>query len=77
VISNSSYKVLSPGKTTNFFISDIKGGTGFASALFINDAVPLPVPSAGQALVKIQAFGLNRMDIMQRRGEYNVRITSS
>ncbi|CEJ94679.1 Putative Quinone oxidoreductase PIG3 [[Torrubiella] hemipterigena] len=49
---------------------DIKGGTGERDALFINAETPKPVPTDGQALVKIKAFGINRMDIIQRRGFY-------
>ncbi|KAK8114196.1 quinone oxidoreductase [Apiospora kogelbergensis] len=49
---------------------DIKGGKGPASALFINDATPVPQPKEGDALVKIKAFGLNRMDLLQREGKY-------
>ncbi|KAG6020710.1 hypothetical protein E4U41_002753 [Claviceps citrina] len=51
---------------------DIKGGRGERDALFINAATPLPRPSDGQALVKVKAFGINRMDIIQRRGAYPV-----
>ncbi|KAF3057567.1 putative quinone oxidoreductase [Trichoderma afarasin] len=51
---------------------DIRGGTGERDALFINDHTPKPTPSKGQALVKIKAFGINRMDIIQRNGEYPV-----
>lgn len=50
----------------------IKGGTGERDALFINDETPVPSPSSGQALVKVHAFGINRMDIIQRRGFYPV-----
>ncbi|GAB1192615.1 hypothetical protein APSETT444_001808 [Aspergillus pseudonomiae] len=32
--------------------------------------IPKPTPSAGQALIKIKAFGLNRMDLLQREGLY-------
>lgn len=51
---------------------DIKGGKGPISALFINADTPKPVPSGSQALVKIKAFGLNRMDLFQREGGYPV-----
>lgn len=49
---------------------DIKGGSGERDALFINDSTAVPSPSSGQALVKVHAFGINRMDIIQRRGYY-------
>ncbi|RYP78433.1 hypothetical protein DL771_000618 [Monosporascus sp. 5C6A] len=51
---------------------DIKGGKGPATALFINDATPKPVPKQGEALVRVKAFGLNRMDLIQREGKYPV-----
>lgn len=40
--------------------------------MFVNNAVPKPVPSPGDALVKIKAFGINRMDLLQREGLYPV-----
>ncbi|KIW78507.1 hypothetical protein AYO21_09894 [Fonsecaea monophora] len=49
---------------------DIKGGKGPISALFINPDTPKPVAKGSQALVKIKAFGLNRMDLLQREGGY-------
>ncbi|KAH0843867.1 Quinone oxidoreductase [Fonsecaea pedrosoi] len=49
---------------------DIKGGKGPISALFINSDTPKPVAKGSQALVKIKAFGLNRMDLLQREGGY-------
>lgn len=49
---------------------DIKGGKGHADALFINPDTPVPTPKEGEALVKIKAFGLNRMDLIQREGNY-------
>lgn len=49
----------------------VKGGKGPADALFI-DAIPVPIPGSNQALVKIKAFGLNRMDLLQREGWYPV-----
>ncbi|KAL8393065.1 hypothetical protein RB595_003026 [Gaeumannomyces hyphopodioides] len=51
---------------------DIRGGKGSASALFINPETPRPTPGPGQALVKVAAFGLNRMDLLQRNGNYPV-----
>jgi len=51
---------------------DIKGGKGPISAMFINPDTPKPQPTAGQALVKVKAFGLNRMDLLQREGLYPV-----
>nr|KMM72456.1 alcohol dehydrogenase [Coccidioides posadasii RMSCC 3488] len=49
---------------------DVKGGTGPASALFINPSVPKPKPSATECLVRVKAFGLNRADTLQRQGNY-------
>ncbi|KAF7364700.1 Quinone oxidoreductase PIG3 [Mycena venus] len=47
----------------------IKNTVGDASSLYIGDA-PTPVPGADEVLVKVIAFGLNRMDIFQRQGQY-------
>ncbi|AEO62319.1 uncharacterized protein THITE_2106372 [Thermothielavioides terrestris NRRL 8126] len=49
---------------------DIKNGKGPAEALFLNPATPIPQPPPGHALVKVRAFGLNRMDLSQREGRY-------
>lgn len=49
----------------------IKNNSGPADALFI-DQIPTPTPGPSQALVKINAFGLNRMDLLQREGKYPV-----
>jgi NADPH:quinone reductase-like Zn-dependent oxidoreductase len=49
---------------------DIKGGKGPASTLFINDKIPIPQAKETQAIVKIKCFGLNRMDLIQREGNY-------
>ncbi|KFY45748.1 hypothetical protein V494_00794 [Pseudogymnoascus sp. VKM F-4513 (FW-928)] len=48
----------------------IKNGRGNADAFFIDDNVPDPIASSGRILVAIKAFGLNRMDIMQREDKY-------
>jgi NADPH:quinone reductase-like Zn-dependent oxidoreductase len=47
----------------------IKDGKGKADALYIGEA-PKPSAGPGQIVVKIKAFGLNRMDILQREGNY-------
>ncbi|KAJ6264583.1 Zeta-crystallin [Drechslerella dactyloides] len=49
----------------------IKGDKGPATSLFI-DEIPEPPVSEGEVLVKIRAFGLNRMDLSQREGHYPV-----
>lgn len=49
---------------------DIQGGKGPVSALFMNENTSIPIAKGGQALVKIRAFGLNRMDLLQREGKY-------
>lgn len=46
-------------------------GKGNADALFIEN-IPIPQPQEGQALVRVKAFGLNRMDLLQREGKYPV-----
>jgi len=48
----------------------IKNGRGNADAFFIEENVADPVASSGRILVVIKAFGLNRMDIMQREDKY-------
>ncbi|KAJ5334002.1 uncharacterized protein N7506_007785 [Penicillium brevicompactum] len=47
----------------------IKGGKGPATNLFV-DQIAKPTPKEGDAIVKIRAFGLNRMDLLQREGLY-------
>lgn len=51
---------------------DIKGGKGDAHSLFISSSMPKPLVGPGHAIVKIKAFGLNRMDLIQREGNYPV-----
>ncbi|PSR71676.1 hypothetical protein PHLCEN_2v12450 [Hermanssonia centrifuga] len=47
----------------------IKDGKGPIENLYIGE-IEKPVPGHGEVLVKIKAFGLNRMDIYQREGKY-------
>ncbi|KAG6816994.1 hypothetical protein H0H87_000889 [Tephrocybe sp. NHM501043] len=47
----------------------IKDGKGPVDNLHLGEA-PTPSPGPGQVLVKIKAFGVNRMDILQREGNY-------
>jgi len=47
----------------------VKDGKGPVENLYLGEA-PTPVPRSGEVLVKIKAFGLNRMDISQREGFY-------
>ncbi|KAL7940529.1 zinc-binding dehydrogenase [Trichoderma barbatum] len=49
---------------------DVKNGAGPASALFINDATPIPIVNEGECLVRVKAFGINRGDMLQRDGKY-------
>ena len=51
----------------------IRNGKGDANALFIEDNVPDPIVEKDKILVRIKAFGLNRMDTMQREGNYPAR----
>ncbi|PPR05387.1 hypothetical protein CVT24_008001 [Panaeolus cyanescens] len=47
----------------------VKDGKGPSGSLHIGE-VPIPVIGNREVLVKIKAFGLNRMDISQREGKY-------
>ncbi|KAL9009712.1 MAG: hypothetical protein Q9173_005286 [Seirophora scorigena] len=49
----------------------IANTSGPASFLHIT-TIPKPTPSPNSAIVKIRAFGLNRMDLLQREGKYPV-----
>nr|POF14941.1 quinone oxidoreductase pig3 [Quercus suber] len=49
---------------------DIKDGKGPIENMFMNDAVPMPTIDHAKALIKVKAFGLNRMDLLQREGMY-------
>ncbi|KIY69400.1 quinone oxidoreductase [Cylindrobasidium torrendii FP15055 ss-10] len=47
----------------------VKDGKGPIENLYIGEA-PTPVAGLHEILVKVKAFGLNRMDILQRNGVY-------
>ncbi|KAK9239157.1 hypothetical protein V1525DRAFT_399352 [Lipomyces kononenkoae] len=51
----------------------VKDGKGPAEALSVSDSVEGPeAPGPNEAIVKVSAFALNRMDILQREGVYSV-----
>lgn len=52
-------------------LTDIRDDVGTADALYFTD-ITKPIPTAGKALVRVKAFGVNRADIMQRDGDYPV-----
>lgn len=58
-----------PLKLIRKFNPGVKGGKGPASSLFI-DNIAKPTPAASQVVAKVRAFGLNRMDLLQREGLY-------
>ncbi|KAG8718278.1 hypothetical protein FRC09_012901 [Ceratobasidium sp. 395] len=58
-----------PGDNMRVILVKNKGES--ADDLYIGER-PKPSPDAEEALVKVVAFGLNRMDIMQRKGGYPV-----
>jgi putative PIG3 family NAD(P)H quinone oxidoreductase len=47
----------------------IRGGSGPASALYPVE-LPVPVPRAGEILIRVRAAGINRPDLLQRTGNY-------
>lgn len=57
-------------KSTTMKAVSIRDGRGPASNLYIDSNVLAPIASPGRVLVAIKAFGLNRMDIMQREDRY-------
>lgn len=50
----------------------VRNGTGPPEALFIDDVLD-PVVTGDKILVRIHAFGLNRMDLLQREGKYPMK----
>ena len=49
---------------------------GGADALVLAD-VPSPEPAEGEVRIRVAAAGVNRADIMQRKGFYDPPLTSS
>ncbi|CAK7228171.1 hypothetical protein SBRCBS47491_006813 [Sporothrix bragantina] len=52
----------------------VHGGKGSADALYIEDNVADPAAVDERIVVRIKAFGLNRMDIMQREDRYPYKL---
>jgi len=52
----------------------VRNGKGNAEAMFVDDSVPDPELRDEYILVRIKAFGLNRMDVMQREGRYPYKL---
>jgi threonine dehydrogenase-like Zn-dependent dehydrogenase len=54
----------------------IKNGKGSSANLYIDDSTPVPklegAEERDEVLVKVVAFGLNRMDLLQREGAYAI-----
>ncbi|KAL6904084.1 zinc-binding dehydrogenase [Trichoderma evansii] len=51
---------------------DVENGYGPATALVISSEIRKPEPGPGEALVKVKCFGINRMDLSQRNGQYEI-----
>lgn len=49
----------------------VQGGKGSAEALYFR-TIPVPTLKDGEAVIQVKAFGLNRMDIIQRKGQYQL-----
>lgn len=47
----------------------LQSGSGGAETLHLGDTA-MPTPAAGELLIKVQAIGVNRADIVQRQGHY-------
>ena len=52
----------------------VQNGHGPASAMFIDDTVRGPIAKGDRIIVRIKAFGLNRMDIWQRQQAYPYKL---
>jgi NADPH:quinone reductase-like Zn-dependent oxidoreductase len=51
---------------------DIKEGKGPATSLYMSSEIEKPIAGPGEAIVKVKYFGINRMDLTQRGGLYQV-----
>lgn len=49
---------------------EIKNGKGSADDLYIAEGTEMPQLKTGEVLVKVKAFALNRLDLLQRQGLY-------
>jgi NADPH:quinone reductase-like Zn-dependent oxidoreductase len=56
----------------NTAYQDIKGGKGPATSLYMSNEIEKPIAGPGEAIVKLKYFGINRMDLTQRAGLYQV-----
>ncbi|HSW13234.1 MAG TPA: NAD(P)H-quinone oxidoreductase [Solimonas sp.] len=45
--------------------------------VLVPDTVPLPVPGPDEVLIRVQAAGVNRPDVLQRKGRYPIQAKSS
>jgi len=73
IASNSIRSISSVSIPSSMRAVLVQGGTGPASALHIGEApTPTLKNSAEDILVKVKAFGINRMDILQRLGKYPI-----
>ena len=50
-------------------VIEIEGGKGAAEALVVGER-PVSAPGPGQVLIRVRAAGINRPDILQRKGMY-------
>lgn len=48
----------------------IRNGVGPASSLYIGEAPTPKIAAAHEVIVRVRAFGLNRLDLLQREGKY-------
>jgi putative PIG3 family NAD(P)H quinone oxidoreductase len=58
-----------PAETAEMMAIHVEGGKGPAEALTLAPR-PRPEPGDGEILIRVRAAGVNRADLMQRRGHY-------